>query len=56
LWFGSVGTEVDDFVLCIEGGCRVSEGYGFQGGEDELGWIVDEVFGFGSGQSIDPIA
>jgi len=54
LRFGGVGTEVDDFVLGVEGGRRVGEGYGFEGREDKLSWIVDEVFGFDFGQSILP--
>ncbi len=46
LGFCGVGTEVDDFVLGVEGGGGVGEGDGFEGGEDEVGWVVYEVFGW----------
>lgn len=38
-------SAVDDLVLGIEGAGRVSQGYGLEGGKDEVGGIVDEVLG-----------
>ena len=48
LRLGGIGTEVYDFVLGVEGSGGVGEGYRLKGGQDEVCWVVDEVFGFGS--------
>jgi hypothetical protein len=41
----SVGAQVDDLIFGIEGAIGIGEGYAAEGGEDEVGWVVDEVFG-----------
>lgn len=45
LRFGGIGTKVDDLVLWVEGGGGVGFGDGGEGGEDEVGGVVYEVFG-----------
>ena len=42
--FGGGGGGVDDFVGSVEGEGGVGEGNGVEGGVDEVGWVVDEVF------------
>lgn len=37
------GTQVDDFVVGVEGDAGVEEGGGLQGCEDEVLGVVDEV-------------
>lgn len=38
-------TAVDDFVVGVKGERRVGEGDGLESGVDQVGWVVDEVFG-----------
>jgi hypothetical protein len=43
---GIRGAAVDDFVGGVEGDGGVCEGAGAEGGGDEVGWVVDEVFSY----------
>ena len=45
LRISGVGAEVDDSVFRVESAIGVRFGYAGEGGEDEMGGIVDEVFG-----------
>ena len=44
--FCSIWAEVDDFVFGVKSCGRVGEGDRFESGEDEVSWVVDEMFGF----------
>jgi len=44
LRFSGIWSEVEDLVLLVEGCGWVGEGNGLQSGENEVGWVVDEVF------------
>ena len=39
------GAAVDDLVDGVQGHGGVGQCYGVQGCVDEVGWVVDEVFG-----------
>ena len=42
--FCCIRAEVDDFVFFVEGAVGVGEGDGVEGGEDEVGGVVYEMF------------
>lgn len=46
LWFCGIWPKVDGSTFFVEGGVGVREGDTVEGGEDEVGWVVYEVFGW----------
>lgn len=42
--FCCIGAEVDDFVFFVEGAVWVGDGDGVESGEDEVRWVVYEMF------------
>ena len=44
LWLGGIRAKVDNLVLGIEGGGRVGLSDRFEGRENEVRGVVDEVF------------
>lgn len=46
LWYGRIGTKVNDFILFIKRCVRIRERNGVQRREDQVCGIIDEMFGF----------